>query len=80
MTDTETVLAIAGKNGQEWFRYDSGKDRRHHNKEFRLKEKQYFRRFGKFLKKCRSRGGEGRVTGHAATPRGSQWHTYVPRE
>jgi hypothetical protein len=58
MTDTETVLAIEGKNGQEWFRYDSGKDRRDHNKEFRLKEKQYFRRFGKFLKKCRSRGGK----------------------
>ncbi|OPX62541.1 MAG: hypothetical protein A4E34_02833 [Methanoregula sp. PtaU1.Bin006] len=39
-----------------WMKHDSAWDRRHLNKEFRLKEKQYFRRFGEFLRKCKSRG------------------------
>jgi hypothetical protein len=39
-----------------WFRHDPTNTRRHLNKAFRLTEKQYFKRFGEFLKKCRSRG------------------------
>lgn len=39
-----------------WMKHDSAWDRRHLNKEFRLKEKQYFRCFGEFLQKCKSRG------------------------
>gem|GEM_PF-1877375 len=39
-----------------WLHHDSTKDRKHLNKEFRLREKQYFRRFWEFLGKCRSRG------------------------
>lgn len=39
-----------------WMKHDSAWDRRHLNKEFRLKEKQYFHRFGEFLRKCKSRG------------------------
>ena len=38
------------------FRHHTTKTRRHLNKGFRLTEKQYFRRFGEFLKKCRSCG------------------------
>jgi len=32
------------------------KDRTHMNKEFRLQEKQYFRKFKELLRKCKSRG------------------------
>jgi hypothetical protein len=39
-----------------WYRHDSTKDREHLNKEFRLKEKQYFRKFEELLRKCKSRG------------------------
>ncbi len=41
-----------------WFRHHSTKARKHLNKGFRLTEKQYFRRFGEFLKKCKSCGGK----------------------
>jgi hypothetical protein len=34
-----------------WIHHDSTKDRRCLNKELRMKEKQYFRRFREFLKK-----------------------------
>ena len=39
-----------------WHRHDSKMDRLHLNKEFRLREKEYFRKFGEFLRKCKSRG------------------------
>jgi hypothetical protein len=39
-----------------WHRHDSKEDRLHLNKEFRLREKEYFRKFGEFLRKCKSRG------------------------
>jgi hypothetical protein len=42
-----------------WFRHDPANVRRHMNKEFRVTEKQYFRRFGEFLRKCKSRGWQG---------------------
>jgi len=38
------------------FRHAPANTRRHLNKAFRLTEKQYFRRFGEFLRKCRSFG------------------------
>jgi uncharacterized protein YqcC (DUF446 family) len=34
-----------------WFRHEPAKAQRHLNRGFRLKEKQYFLRFGEFLKK-----------------------------
>ncbi len=36
------------------FRHHSVKTKKHLNKGFRIAEKQYFRRFGEFLRKCRS--------------------------
>jgi hypothetical protein len=44
------------KNTHYWFRHDSKKERTHMNKEFRLWEKQYFRKFRELLRKCKSRG------------------------
>jgi predicted DNA-binding protein (UPF0278 family) len=41
---------------QNLFRHHSAKTKKHLNKGFRLAEKQYFRKFGEFLKKCRSLG------------------------
>ncbi|MFA4876943.1 MAG: hypothetical protein WC586_05985 [Methanoregula sp.] len=38
------------------FRHHPDSTRRRLNKAFRLTEKEYFRRFGEFLKKCRSGG------------------------
>jgi hypothetical protein len=49
MSDTYRITGF-------WFRHDSTKARRHMNKEFRVTEKQYFKRFGEFLRKCKSRG------------------------
>jgi hypothetical protein len=39
-----------------WHRHDSTRDRIHLNKEFRLREKEYFRKFGELLRKYKSRG------------------------
>jgi hypothetical protein len=41
---------------QFWFRHDSAHERRHQNKAFRIREHQYFRKFGELLKKYKSRG------------------------
>lgn len=44
------------KTTRFWYRHDTPRARRHLNKGFRLFEKQYFRKFGEWLRKCKSRG------------------------
>jgi len=49
MSDTRRITKF-------WYRHDSKKDRKYLNKEFRLNEKQYFRKFRELLRKYKSRG------------------------
>lgn len=44
------------KTTRFWYRHDTPHARRHLNKVFRHEEKQFFRRFGELLRKCKSRG------------------------
>jgi len=44
------------KTTRFWYRHEAPRERRHMNKEFRLEEKQFFRKFGELLRKYQSRG------------------------
>lgn len=44
------------KTTRFWYRHDAPRERRHMNKDFRMEEKQFFRKFGELLRKYKSRG------------------------
>ena len=44
------------KTTRFWYRHDAPRERRHMNKEFRLEEKLYVKKFRELLKKYKSRG------------------------
>ena len=50
------MMSDTVRNTRHWFRHDSRRARTHMNKAFRLHEKQFFRKFGEFLRKCKSQG------------------------
>jgi hypothetical protein len=53
---TRIIMGHTVKNSRYWFRHDSKRDRTHLNKEFRLGEKQFFKKFRELLRKYKSRG------------------------